>query len=149
MDGDQNKYYSRYLGQTNALTKPSFIFLIFVVCFSFWFSDFWKPYNVEKKENNFNWDVMNYYSYLPAKFCNNNSFDFFLGADSLYLPVGPKNTFLPKTTYGMSLMYSPFFALGYKIAINQGDPLNGFSEPFATSIYWGSVFYVIVGLFFL
>ncbi len=129
--------------------KPSLIFLVFVACFSFWFSDFWKPYNVEKKENNFNWDIMNYYSYLPAKFCNHNSFDFFLGADSLYLPVGPKNTFLPKTTYGMSLMYSPFFALGYKIALNQGSPLNGFSEPFATCIYWGSLFYVLTGLFFL
>lgn len=129
--------------------KPTVIFFIFSVCFAFWFLDFWKPYNTAKKHNNFNWDIMNYYSYLPAKFCNNNSFDFHVGADSLYLPIGPKDSFIPKTTYGMSLMYAPFFALGYKVAINQKSPLTGFSEPFATCIRWGSLFYVFMGLFFL
>ena len=49
----------------------------------------------------------------------------------------------------MSAMYSPFFALGYKIAVNQKSPLTGFSEPFATCVRWGSIFYVLLGLFFL
>ncbi|PBQ31608.1 hypothetical protein CNR22_07450 [Sphingobacteriaceae bacterium] len=131
------------------LKKPTVIFFIFSLCFSFWFIDFWKPYNTAKNHNNFNWDIMNYYSYLPAKFCNNNSFDFHMGADSLYLPVGPLGYFVPKATYGMSAMYSPFFALGYKVAVNQNSPLTGFSEPFATCVRWGSIFYVLLGLFFL
>jgi hypothetical protein len=46
-------------------------------------------------------------------------------------------------------MYAPFFALGYKVAINQDSPRTGFSEPFATCIRWGSIFYVIVGLCYL
>jgi hypothetical protein len=129
--------------------KPTVIFFIFSICFTFWFLDFWKPYNTAKHHNNFNWDIMNYYSYLPATFCNEGSFDFHVGADSLYLPYGPLDSFLPKTTYGMSILYAPFFALGYKIAINQDSPRNGFSEPFATSVRWGSLIYVLIGLLFL
>lgn len=139
---------AQFFSQEN-LKKPTVIFFIFSFCFSFWFLDFWKPYNTAKNQNNFNWDIMNYYSYLPAKFCNHGSFDFFLGADSLYLPIGPLNTFVPKATYGMPVMYAPFFAAGYKIALNQKSPLNGFSEPFATCVRWGSIFYVFLGLFFL
>lgn len=141
--------YAKYLPLQETFKKPSVIFLIFTACFMFWFVDFWKPYNTAKKHNNFNWDIMNYYSYLPAKFCNHDNFDFRLGADSLYLPYGPLNTFVPKTTYGMSILYAPFFAMGYKIAINSKSPLDGFSEPFATSVRWGSLFYVFMGLFFL
>jgi hypothetical protein len=129
--------------------KPSVIFILFSICFAFWFSDFWKPYNTAKGHNNFTWDVMNYYSYLPATFCNNGSFDLYKGADSLFLPIGPKGTFMPKTTYGMSIMYAPFFALGYKIAYNQKSPLSGFSKPFALCLHWGSIFYLILGLIFL
>lgn len=138
-----------FLSQEKFFKKPSILVLVFAACFSFWFVDFWKPYNTAKGHNNFNWDVMNYYSYLPAKFCNNNDFDFHLGADSMYLPYGPLKTFVPKTTYGMSILYAPFFALGYKVAINSRSPLTGFSEPFATCIRWGSIFYVLLGLFFL
>jgi hypothetical protein len=141
--------YLKYFFREETFKKPSVIFLIFAVCFAFWFVDFWKPYNAAKKQNSFNWDVMNYYSYLPAKFCNHNSFKFTSGGDSLFLPLGPYNTFVPKTTYGMSVMYAPFFALGYKVAVNQKSPLTGFSEPFATCVHWGSLFYVFLGLLFL
>ena len=63
--------------------------------------------------------------------------------------VSPINKRISRGTYGMALMYSPFFALGYKIAYNQKSPLDGFSEPFATCIHWGSIFYVMLGLIFL
>jgi hypothetical protein len=131
------------------LRRPSLLLLLFAAVFAFWFLDFWKPYNSAKHHHNFNADVANYYSYLPAYFCNGGSFDFMWGTDSMYLPVGPKQTYVPKATYGMSAMYAPFFALGYKIAVNQGSPLDGFSEPFATTIRWGSIFYVLLGLYFL
>jgi hypothetical protein len=133
-------------GLTN---QPSLLVILFAVVFAFWFVDFWRPYNPEKGHHNFNADVMNYYSFLPATFCNGGSFDFHWGADSLYIPFGPKNTFVPKCTYGMSVMYAPFFALGYKIAINQNDRLDGFSEAFSTTVRWGSIAYVLIGLLFL
>lgn len=129
--------------------KPSVLVIVFSACFAFWFVDFWRPYNASEKQNNFSWDVMNYYSYLPAYFCNGGSFDFPPPIVKGYLPVGPKNTHIPKTTYGMALLYSPFFALGYKVAYNQKSPLNGVSEPFTTCVHWGSIFYILLGLVFL
>ena len=131
------------------LKKPSAIFLVFCICFSFWFVDFWATYSAAQKGTSFTWDVFNYYSYLPAYFCNNGSFEFEKFIESGYNPIGPLNTHLPKTTYGMSIMYSPFFALAYKIAYNSGTPLNGFTEEFVYCIHWGSMFYVLLGLFFL
>lgn len=109
--------------------------------------DAWRSWHF--KQDNFVWDVANYYSYLPAKFCNNNSFDFKNGKGD-FLPVNQNGQKMPKVTYGMSLLYSPFFALGYKVAINsKEEPLDGFSEAFANCIHWGSIIYVILGLIFL
>src|SRR6218665_673329 len=140
--------YLRFLPDASTFRKPTIVFLVFSACFAFWFNDFWRPYNAQQNHNNFVWDVFGYYSYLPATFCNNGSFEFADQASN-HNPTGPLNTHLPKYTYGMALMYSPFFALGYKIAINQKSPLNGFSEPFATCIRWGSIFYIFLGLMFL
>ncbi len=108
--------------------------------------DLWRGWHF--KETNFVWDVANYYSYLPAKFCNNNSFNFHNGNED-FLPASPLNEKMPKVTYGMSILYAPYFALAYKIAINQNSPRDGFSEPFATVIHWGSIFYSLFGLIFL
>lgn len=138
---------SKYFFSEATLKKPSVIFLIFTIFFSIWFVDFWRPWNPEKKQNGFTWDAAHYYSYLPYKFCNNNSFEF-QGGYTAFLADGPKGK-MPKTTYGMSIMYAPAFALGYKIAYNQKSPLDGFSEPFATCNYWGGVFYVMLGLIIL
>ena len=108
--------------------------------------DLWRGWHL--RQTNFVWDVMNYYSYLPAKFCNQGSFDFKNGHE-IYLPKSPKGEFLPKVTYGMSLLYSPFFALGYKIAYNEKEALDGFSPPFSLCIHWGSILYGLLGLIFL
>ena len=108
--------------------------------------DLWRAWHTD--QTNFVWDVSNYYSYLPAKFCNNGSFEFKNG-NQMYLPYSPYGEKMPKVTYGMSILYSPFFALGYKIAINQRSELDGYSEPFRTCIHWGSIFYGLMGLVFL
>jgi hypothetical protein len=138
---------SKYFFSESTLKKPSVIFLIVTIFFSIWYVDLWRPWNPEKKQNGFTWDAAHYYSYLPYKFCNNNSFEF-QGGYSSFLADGPKGK-MPKTTYGMSILYAPSFALGYKIAYNQKSPLDGFSEPFANCNYWGGVFYVMLGLIFL
>jgi len=108
--------------------------------------DLWRAWHFN--QTNFVWDIANYYSYLPAKFCNNNSFDFKNGLE-VYLPNGPDGEKISKVTYGMSILYAPYFALAYKIALNQGSPLDGFSEPFRTCIHWGSIFYALIGLILL
>lgn len=131
---------------TTALVKPSALFLIFCICFSVLLMDAWRAWHFD--HHNFVWDIANYYSYLPATFCNEGSFEFGNGVEG-YLPALPDGKHIPKVTYGMSILYSPFFALGYKVAINEREVLNGFSQPFATCIHWGSIFYVLLGLFFL
>lgn len=133
----------------NILTKPSLLFLLFSLCFSIWFADLWKPWHRHSLyDNPFVWDVAQYYSYLPATFIYD--YDFTYNEDYLRFfndaPLGGK---MPKTTYGMSILYSPFFALAYKIALNQNSPLTGYSEPFSTCIHFGSLFYGLLGLLFL
>lgn len=125
------------------------IFIIAVSCFVLITMDAWRYWH--SNQNNFSWDVANYYSYLPAYISNNGSFEFDHRVfNNDYLPVCPFDSLhIPKTTYGMSLMWSPLYALGYKIAINQNDPLDGFSEPFSTVIHWGSIVYAIIGLILL
>ena len=108
--------------------------------------DLWRAWHFN--QTNFVWDVANYYSYLPAKFCNHNSFNFESGMQ-VYLPDSPKGEKIPKVTYGMSILYSPFFALAYKIAINQNSPRDGFSEPFRTCMHWCGILYGLFGLIFL
>lgn len=125
------------------------MFLVFTVCFSVLLMDLWRPWHLhERNDSPFVWDVAHYYSYLPATFNFDYSFEFHNGFDG-YLVPGPKGGQLPKTTYGMAILYAPFYALGYKIATNQHNPLDGYSEPFATCVHWGSIFYGLLGLFFL
>lgn len=131
---------------TSELIKPSSLFITFCICFCAFTMDLWRAWHTD--QTNFVWDVANYYSYLPAKFCNNNSFDFKAG-NQVYLPDSPLGKKMPKVTYGMSILYAPFFALGYKVAYNQKSELDGFSEPFRTCIHWGSIFYGLLGLIFL
>lgn len=111
--------------------------------------DIWRNWHLMNKDDNqFVWDVAGYYSYLPSEFIikdykpNGQRFQNFL----IDLPNGEKIT---KGTYGMALMYSPFFALGYKIAINEHKALDGFSEPFAITLHWGSILYGLLGLLLL
>jgi hypothetical protein len=131
------------------LNKPSIVFLIATFCFVLITMDFWRSWH--KWQNNFSWDVANYYSYLPAYVNNNGSFEFsnpeFIDD---YLPRYPGDSLhIPKTTCGLAMMYSPFYALGYKIAYNQKDPLDGFSEAFATTLHWGTILYALLGLLLL
>lgn len=133
----------------NIIQKPSILLLVFTLCFSVITMDLWRPWHLMNKEDNqFVWDVAGYYSYLPSEFIikdykpNGQRFQNFL----IDLPNGEKIT---KGTYGMALLYSPFFALGYKIAINEHKPLDGFSEPFAITLHWGSILYGLLGLLLL
>jgi hypothetical protein len=109
--------------------------------------DLWRKWHFD--QNNFVWDVANYYSFLPAKFCNNNSFEFQGDNVKHFLAIGPNGERMSRGTYGMAVFYSPFFALGYKVASNTNAPLDGFSQPFATCIHWGSIFYGLLGLILL
>ena len=129
------------------LQKPSILFIVFCACFSFWFMDLWRVWHFN--ENQFIYDPANYYSYLPAYFNYNGSFEFNHIGVQEFLGNNPLGGHMPKATYGMAFLYSPWYALGYKVALNTHSPMTGFSEPFATCIRWGSIFYGLLGLLLL
>src|SRR4051812_28090359 len=72
-----NLKYSCSKMDFTVLQKPSVVFLVFAACFSIWFVDFWRSWHLfDTKDSPFVWDVVGYYSYLPATFHHDYSFEF-------------------------------------------------------------------------
>ncbi len=128
------------------LKKPSILVLIFTVCFVLAFMDLFRQWHAGGTV--FKEDVAQYYSYLPAYAYNKGSMDFHNGVER-YLNRTPSGEYTAKMTYGMSVLYSPFFLLAHKITTNQQILRDGFSAPYSICIHWGCIFYAILGLFFL
>jgi len=131
----------------NSTIKPTVLVLLFSLIFSVFTIWYWPSWQ-RGKSTPFTWDVELYYAYLPAAFIHHDlSFSY---PHPHPMGTAPKTGIkIPKYTCGMAFMYMPFFFLGHKIAHNQKSPTDGFSEPYATCIHWGSVFYVLLGPFFL
>lgn len=129
--------------------KPSFItiyVLLFILVYILFFQDYWKTWHNDN-ETPFQYDVDQYYSYLPATFIHHDlDFKF---PNQYWLANTPNGHRVPKMTYGMAFMYSPFFALGYKIALNEHEALDGYSSPFKICVHYGSLFYCFFGLIIL
>ncbi|MBI3233596.1 MAG: hypothetical protein HYZ42_06075, partial [Bacteroidetes bacterium] len=139
---------ARLSALSEQLKKPSVILLMFYFCFGFWFNDLLKPYNSYKNETNFVWDAAGYYSYLPATFYYHGTFEFNNGYES-FLPVNAEGKRYPKYTYGVALIEAPFYGVAYVIASLKGQPVNGFSAPFADTVRWGAMLFVFLGLLYL
>ncbi|SHI47162.1 hypothetical protein SAMN05444280_102191 [Tangfeifania diversioriginum] len=100
-------------------------------------------------------DVKAYYSYLPAAIIYNDLTLKFLDDDPqifdemwpVTLPNGNK---MIVTSYGMSLLYSPFFLLahGYSLLDNNFEA-DGYSLPYSMALNFSAAFYLLLGLFFL
>ncbi len=100
-------------------------------------------------------DVKSYYSYLPAtfiykdislKFLDNNS-----RINNEMWPVTLDNgNRLIVTSYGLSVLYSPFFFLAHGYAkLSNKYEADGYTMPYQLAINFSAVFYLILGLFFL
>lgn len=101
------------------------------------------------------WDVISYYSYLPATFIygdvtlgflddpgfnNDNKFWFY--------PLENGNRLI-QTSMGLSLLYAPFFFMAHILAPLFGQARDGFSNIYQFFLLLSSLFYVMLGLFFL
>lgn len=107
-----------------------------------------------------NQDVTNYYCYLPAAFIHNDlSFRFvqenptYYSYNAMYwvVPVkGKENSYVIKMSMGMSFMYMPFFLMahGYTKYFTEYVP-NGYTPPYEVFLVISSIFYVLIGLFYL
>lgn len=101
------------------------------------------------------WDVISYYAYLPAtfiygdvtlgflddkEFVNDNKFWF------IELENGNR---LIQTSMGLSVLYSPFFFMAHALAPLFGEATDGYSSIYQLFLVLSSLFYVMIGLFFL
>lgn len=103
------------------------------------------------------WDVINFYSYLPATFVEKDltlSFakadpDRFISSDHYWPEALPDGTFLIKTTMGLSMLYCPFFLVAHAVAAPLGYANDGFSVPYALALILACVFWVVLGCVYL
>lgn len=96
------------------------------------------------------WDVISYYSYLPATFIDHDITLSFVPQDTAnyrhYWPeFTPEGKCVIKTTMGLSLLYCPFFLAAHALAAPLGYAANGFSPPYACAIMLACVFWIVVG----
>lgn len=107
------------------------------------------------------WDIFGYYLYLPLKFIYNdlslhdistinsiivkyqNTSNFY---QAMVLPDG---TYIMKYSMGMSILYSPFFFIAHIFSKTFNYDSDGFSFPYQMSVFIGSIFYSIIGLWTL
>ncbi len=100
-------------------------------------------------------DITHYNAYLPTLFIYKDiSLSFFnTNPNALGLGFYPKITQTGKkaivATYGMALLYSPFFFVGHALAEPFGYKANGLTAPYQMALQFSSLFYFAIGLFFM
>lgn len=103
------------------------------------------------------WDVINFYSYLPATFVEHDltlsfakaDINRYICSDHYWPETLPDGNLLIKTTMGLSIMYCPFFLVANALAAPLGYSNDGFSPPYALALILACVFWVIMGCIFL
>lgn len=133
---------------------PRIIFIVFSL-FLIWQNISQSPW---KKNDIIQSDVFYYYTYLPAAIINKDPF--FRCDDSLLTKnygttQSPSGGKVVKMSMGVAFMDLPFFLVGHLYALSNQVlsqstyPANGYSIPYQFMISFSSVFYTIMGLFFL
>ncbi len=105
-----------------------------------------------------NWDVTSYYSYLPAAFVYHDiTFEFikkfpekkFGEKHEFFYQTATNGGKVAKFTMGAAIMYAPFFFIAHLSAHLFNYEANGFSTPYEFFLAVSSLFYLLIGLYFL
>lgn len=111
--------------------------------------------------NTIAYDVFGYYLYLPLAFLFegdsqeaiqylNEIRETYSSSETFYqIQTLPNGEFVMKYTSGWAICYAPFFFIGHLVALLSGYPADGFSQPYQVAIFSGSLFYSLVGIYFL
>ncbi|MBI4944829.1 MAG: hypothetical protein HY840_00350 [Bacteroidetes bacterium] len=111
--------------------------------------------------NILSWDVFGYYLYLPMTFIYHDlGLKDFSVVDSIIAKyhntgtfyqanMAPTGNFIMRYGIGLSILYAPFFFIGYLIALITGFPADGFSEPYQYAIWSGCMIYSFIGIIML
>lgn len=95
------------------------------------------------------WDIISYYSYLPATFIEHDltlSFTERKHEGVYWQDDLPDGRHLIKTSMGLSIMYMPFFLVAHATAGLLGYPANGFTVPYTFALVFSGLFYAVLGL---
>ncbi len=115
-----------------------------------------KETEIWKQENRvIYWDVLEYYSYLPATFIYGDVKLGFMNDTTVnwqakfWPKQAPNNGRVIKMTMGMSVIYSPFFFATHGIAKIFHLQADGFSIPYRIALIFSCLFYLTIALFLL
>lgn len=119
----------------------------------------WVNFNITRwqKGNIINYDVISYYSYLPAVFYEHDLSLSFLDdtinstiEQRYYWPnIDANGNKIIKVGMGMAITYLPFFGAAHVYSKLFNETADGFSEPYHFAIQFASLFYFLIGLFYL
>ncbi len=130
--------------------QGSLLAIIFVLILVMWINFKTTPWN--KEHQVIASDVCQYYSYLPAIFIYDDIKLTFLKKDhsllgpNFYPSPSPIGVFGIISTYGVGLLYSPFFFAAHAYALMSDYPANGLSVPYKFMLQWSSWFYLWMAL---
>jgi len=147
MGNFQNNSISHLKSRKNILSLSAILLIALIVAGVFSNMKRWRqPMKVIQ------WDIKNYYAYLPAVFIyGDHSLEFtkedteFFGDKFWPIPT-PSGGLVIVTSMGLAMLYLPFFLLGHLVAWLTGAEMNGFSPPYAMFLVLSSLFYVVLGL---
>jgi hypothetical protein len=102
------------------------------------------------------WDSKHYYGYLPATFIYKDiSLNFLdttksqVARDNVWYERTKEGKRVFKMSMGVSYAFAPFFALGNLSSWLAGKELDGYNSAYKIWLVFGSLFYLILGLYFL
>lgn len=133
--------------------KYSFLIILLSALISIYTIFNQKIYN--KKNSVIYWDIISYYSYLPAAFIYDDlTLEFTkqntaYWADKFWPAKTEINKRAIKTSMGLSYLYSPFFFLAHIYAKFTKKESNGFSLPYKLSLILSIIVYFFIGLLYL
>jgi hypothetical protein len=118
----------------------------------------WVQFNHKLWENPksvIQWDVINYYQFLPATFDYGDLSLKFIDKDldllkwKFWPHKSPTGMYTDKMSMGLSFMYLPFYLIAELYSRITHQPTDGFSPAYAFCLVFSALFYVIIGLVFL
>ena len=98
-------------------------------------------------------DIRNYYGDLPAKYIyedikvERDNYQYTENGYWFWIKSYDSGKYDFGKTYGLALLYSPFFWAGHVAAKLFGYPETGFSEPYKYFLLLSALFYLFLGLF--
>ena len=110
-----------------------------------------------KSGNVIKWDVVGYYSYLPAAFIDYDLCLTFITPENKTSYSGVKYAYVDdakgnhiiKYSMGMSVLYAPFFFAAHILASPLGYAADGYSDIYQFFIEFSGLFYLLMGLWYL